>query len=258
MANATAVVKKGAVDFAPPFVLKRSTETLASETTFYKHAFVGIDETGYYCKGDDSQSWIFAGIVYGDQGNPVLAACTAGDARNLDVHRPRFLEVAIASVAVTDIGKVVYADDDQTGTLAVGDTTYSNVIGQVVDVVASGIALVELAYDGIAANRRLGAAKRLAATGAQTISKYDMGKILFCANTATLTLTTPAIAGIQTGNGFTLIKDHTSDTNAITIDPPDSENIDGATTLASLDAAYDTVELVSNETRWIVRYRDIA
>ena len=49
--------------------------------------------------------------------------------------------MALSSVAVTDIGRKVYASDDQTGTLT--PTTYGNVIGVVVDVAGTDIALVE-------------------------------------------------------------------------------------------------------------------
>ncbi len=257
MANAAAIVKKGKVGITDRF-RKRSCETLASETRFYTHAFIGIDSTGYYCKGDDTQSWLFAGIVRGNEGNPLLPAGTANDGTiDLDIEMPSHLEVDLTSVAVTDIGKPVYATFDQTISLAFGDTTYANVVGHVVDKVAANIALIELAYDGVAANARLMTAKRLAATGAQTISRYDCGKTIFIANTTTVAVTLPPIATVPAGWNLKFVKDHASDTNAVTLTGDGSELIDGSNTFNGMDQAWDCAEIVSNGARWILRTRDI-
>lgn len=258
MANATDIVKKGVVRVTDRY-RKRSAETLAAATRFYTHAFVGIDSTGYYCKGDDTQSWILAGVVRGNEGNPLLPAGTAGDGTiDLDIEMPEEIELDISGVAVTDIGKTVYALFDQTGTLDFSATTYANVIGEVTDYVASGIARVRLAYDGIAANARLGAAKRVAATGATTLSKFDAGKKIFCANSAAKTITLPPVADVPAGRTISIFKDHASDANILTLAGDGSENIDGANTLTTLDAAWDVATLVSNGARWIVESRDIA
>lgn len=258
MANATEIVKKGLVRVQDRF-RKRSAETLSAATRFYVSALLGIDETGYLCKGDDTQSWLLAGVVRGDEGNPLLPAGTAADGTiDLDYEMPEEIELAISGVAITDVGKTVYALYDQTGTLDFSATTYANVIGEVTDYVSSGIARVRLAYDGISANTRLGAAKRVAATGATTLSKYDAGKKIFCANTAAKTITMPAIAGVPAGRAIEIFKDHASDANILTLAGDGSENIDGANTLTTIDAAWDVARLVSNGTRWVIGSRDIA
>lgn len=251
MANATSRVKKGSVRWTDEFI-QRSSATLASETTFYTQAMIGLTTGGYLAKFDDTQSLIFVGLVRGKEGNPVLPAGTAGDGTiQLDIHQPKRFELDVSAVAVTDIGKTVYASYDQTGVLAFGSTTYGNLIGVIVDVVASGIALVEPAYDGTAGNRRLGACRRMAATGAQTISRWDMGKTIFIANTATLTLSLPAIATVSPGEQIVFVKDHASDTNALTLDPDGSEVIDASSTVATMDAPYDNIRLVANSSKWI-------
>lgn len=256
MANATDIVKKGVVRWSDEFI-RRSTETLSAETTFYTGAMIGIDITGYYAKFDDTQSMVFAGLVRGREGNPVLAAGTAGDADlYLDIQQPRRFELAIASVAVTDIGKKVYASYDQTGVLTNGGT-YGNFVGHLVDVVASGIGLVEPAYDGVAAHARYGVSRTLAATGNQTLTKLDLNKTILVPNTAALSVILPAVAGTQAGDRLTIVKT-SADAEIVTIDGADSEEIDGATTLTSMDAAYDTVVLVSTGAAWIVLGRDIA
>lgn len=257
MANATDIVKKGVVRRTEEFI-ERSVETLAAETRFWPNAMIGVDVTGYYCKGDDIQAWTFAGVVTQDQGAPRLPISTAGDGTaNLRIQQPQRFELAIASIAVTDIGKKVYAIDDQTGTLDASTRTFANFIGHVVEVVASGIALVEPCYDGIAANKRYGVAKWLAATGAQSLNKTDLNKTIFIPNTAAFSITLPAIADTQAGDELKFVKT-TTDAAAATLDANASEEIDGATTLATIDAAYDTAILVSSGVRWIVLARDIA
>lgn len=257
MANATAKVNKGTVRWTDEF-MRRSVETLASETTFYAGALIGIDSTGYFCKGDDTQSWIFGGVVRADQGNPVLPAGTAGDGTiNLEIQRPRYIEITLTSVAVTDIGKPVYATYDNQVVISPASTTYANLVGHIVDVAYSNVALVECAYDGIAANARLMAAKWLAATGSQTLSKYDVGKTIFCPNTAAHSVILPPVADVPHGGRLTFVKT-TTDAEIVTLDGNDSENIDGATTLTTIDAAYDCATLVNNGTRWIITSRDIA
>lgn len=257
MANATDIVKKGTVNRTSEY-MKRSTETLAAETIFYRNAMLGIDSTGYLCKGDDTQSWIFAGVVRGQEGNVTLAAGTAGDAAlKLDYHQPQRFELTIASVAVTDIGKKVYAIDDQTGTLDASTRTYGNFVGHVVDVVGTNIALVEPAYDGKAANARYGVVRWLAATGTQVLTIHDLNKTILCPNTAAHQVDLPAMADTQAGDRLTFVKT-TSDAQAITINTPGSETIDGSTTLATLDAQYDCATLVSTGAHWIVLSRDIA
>jgi hypothetical protein len=257
MPNATKKVDKGTVRWSDQDFRKRSSVTLATALQFYTGGMLGITTAGYLAKFDDSQSMLFAGTVRGDNGNPLLPVGTAGDdALQLDYQRPPAFELAIASVAVTDIGKKVYASFDQTGVLTNGGT-YGNLVGIVVDVVASGLALVEPVYDGVAAHRRLGSAKTLAATGTQTLTKWDINKTIFIPNTGAYTINLPAVAGTQAGDEIRFIKT-TSNAVAATLDGDASENIDGATTLATLDAQYDTAILVSTGSEWVVLARDIA
>lgn len=257
MANATAKVNRATVHWIDEND-KRSVETLSAATTYYTGAMLGVDTTGYLCKGDDTQSWTFAGMVRGREGNPTLQAGTAGDAAlGLDYFRPRYIELAITSIAVTDIGKKVYALFDNQGTIDASATTYANLVGIVVDVIASGVAKVEPVYDGIAAHARLGAAKVLAATGTQTLTKLDLNKTIFCPNTAAHTVNLPAVASTQAGDWLKFVKT-TSDAQAVTLDGADSETIDGATTLATIDAQYDCATLVSTGSAWVVLNRDIA
>lgn len=260
MANTTVAVPMKFTGYGPSDFDSVLVETLASETSFYPGAMVGRDVTGYACKGDDAQSWFFDGFVAENRGIQVIPAGTAGDElRRLWIFRPRFAQIAISGVAVTDVGTTVYASDDQTCVLTPASLTYANPIGVVKKVVASGIALVECFYDGPAANVRLGAFRRMAATGAQSLTICDVGKTIGVANTAALALTIPAVSSVGFGRGFTIIKDHASDANAITVTCSGSDSIDGSATLATLDAAWDAVTIVAcNTNRFVAVSRDIA
>lgn len=254
MANATARVAKR-ITHDRKFA-KRSSATLASATNFFTTAMLGLTTAGYLAKFDDSQSMIFVGLVRGREGDPTLAAGTAGDAAlGLDYEIPDAFELAVSGVAVTDIGKKVYASDDQTGVMT--QTTYGNLVGTIIDVIASGIALIAPAYDGISGNKRLGAARTLAATGAQSLTKFDLGKTIFLPNTAAYTVTLPAAADTQAGDELHFVKT-TAAAFAVTLDGNASETIDGATTLATIDAQFDCAVLVSDGSGWIVKNRDIA
>jgi hypothetical protein len=254
MANATAKVKKAYTDTLGAEQQKRSSITLGAETTYYSGAMVGMTSAGYLDKFDDSEGMVFVGIV---RDNQVLPAGTAADGTiDLQILKPAYIELAISSVAVTDIGKPVYAVDDQTGTLDPSTRTYANVVGSVEDVKSSGIAIVRCAYDGVAANARLMAAKVMAATGTQTLSKFDVGKLILLPNTAAHTLNLPPVADCPAGAVLEFAKT-SSDAAAVTLDGNSSENIDGSTTLATVGAIYDTVRLRSIGSAWVVMARDI-
>lgn len=243
MANATAKVNN-AVASVTSEIIRGSSETLAAETTYYVGALVGIDETGYYCKGDDTQAWIFAGIVDNYHGDQTLPIGTAGDsALELQLHTPRMTQLTITGVAVTDVGKTVYAVDDQTGSLTPAGLTFANVVGKVHKYAGTNKAWVELAYDGVAANERLQAAKVLPATGAVTISKYDMGKTIVIPSTGAQAITLPLAADAGIGRKISFVKT-TADAVAATLTRAGSDTINGATTLATIDAAHDTHTLV--------------
>lgn len=257
MSNATAAVKKGVVRRTDEFN-EESSATLAAETRFYQQAMLGRTTAGYLAKFDDSQSMVFVGVVRGDQGNPLLPAGTAGDGTiQLPYQQPQRFELAVASVTVADIGKPIYASDDQLGVISPNSLTYANLVGQIVGVVNSTTALVEPAYDGVAGNKRLGAVRVLTATGTQTLYKWDIGKTIKIVGTAAQSVMLPAVADAALGGELDFVKT-TSNAVAATLDADGSENIDGSTTLATIDAQYDTARLWNSGTEWVVKNRDIA
>ncbi len=141
--------------------LMHSYGTVSSATQLYTGAMVGLNAAGYLAKFDDTVSLKFFGLILEDDGNPKLpndgtTSATAGAAAlGLEVVRPPAFELAVASVAITDIGRRVYAVDDQTGTLDPSITTYANQVGVVKDLIfamdggspVAGYALVAPVYD---------------------------------------------------------------------------------------------------------------
>jgi hypothetical protein len=255
MANATDIVKKGTVRRQDEFIT-RKLSAAAAERTFYPNSMLGLNSSGYSDKFDDTQSLQFDGLFRGLEGKFKQPVSSAGD-YNIDTHQPFRFELAISGVTIADIEKKVYALDDQTGTLSASATTYANLVGVIKDVQTTGIAVVEPAYDGKASNLALGAARVMAATGAQTLTEFDLNKTIFVPNTAGLTLTLPAVASTQAGDRLTIVKT-TADAAAVTLDPADSETIDNGATLATIDARYDCATLVSTGSEWVVLSRDIA
>lgn len=274
MANATSRVAKAFRDYRSDN-LRHSYGTLSSRLQLYTGAMLGFTTGGYLAKFDDTQSLAFAGLVldveqYGGSQGPKLPnngneSGTAGDGSlDLDFKQVKRFELAISGVAITDIGKTVYAVDDQTGTLDPSTRTYANPIGTVSQLTfatnpasaVSGIAVVEPFYVWPAANVQLQAAKWLAATGAQSLYRWDCGKTIFIPNTAAYSITLPPVAGCPAGSRLTFVKT-SADAFAATLDGDGAETIDGGATLATVDGQYDCVTLVSTGSEWVVLNRDI-
>ncbi len=159
MANATSRVARAVRGYRDE-ILTHSYGTVSAKTVLYVNAMLGLS-AGYLAKFDDTASMRFFGLVTEDQGNPFIpwdgsASATAGAAvLGVDVRQPPAFELNIASVAITDIGRRVYALDDQTGTLDPSATTFANLIGTVKDLVfatdggspVANYALVKPIYD---------------------------------------------------------------------------------------------------------------
>ena len=117
---------------------KREYPVVAADIC-YKGGFAGVDPAGYtkpFQPGD-----LFVGIFYGQQDNSAGAAAakyakviTQGDA-----------ELTLSGVALTDIGRPVYATDDNTIAFTGHPDAY---VGRVVNYLAANTALVRLKAPG--------------------------------------------------------------------------------------------------------------
>ena len=158
-----------------------------------------------------------------------------------------FASLVIAGVAQDDVahGRLVYASDDN----AFSFTPSGTLIGAVWEMDGSN-ALVLCAtagHEGVL-NARVNSVKTMAATGAQDLETSDVGKLILLPNTAAFTITLP-VAADCTGRGF-VFKKTTADAQAVTLDGDAAETIDGAATSAVMNAAQDTLEIVSDGTAW--------
>ncbi len=160
MANATARVGRAFRSYRNDN-LTHSYGTLSAALQLYTGAMIGITVGGYLAKFDDTANLDFFGIILEKDGNPklpndgTLSATAGAAALALDVKQPPSFELNITGVAITDIGRRVYAVDDQTGTLDPSTLTYANMVGTVKDLVyamdggapVANYALVEPIYE---------------------------------------------------------------------------------------------------------------
>ena len=82
-----------------------------------------------------------------------------------------------------------------------------------------------------------------------TLTRAQAGLVVV-SNTSAMALVLPA-AATSVGIEYVIVK-ATTDAAAITIDGNSSETINGATTLATVDAQYDTATIICNGTLWYV------
>lgn len=106
-----------------------------ASTTIYQHAFVGDDASGYargLVAGDP-----FRGIAVQQADN---SSGSAGDIY-VQCYKRVDAQLAISGLAITDVGKDVYASADDTATLTQGNNSY---IGKVVKYLSSGVGIVRI------------------------------------------------------------------------------------------------------------------
>jgi hypothetical protein len=148
MANAT---KRGNVGTTPfgDYITKRGAVSTAQ--VFYPNSMIGLNTSGYADKLDDAAQKTFDGVL-GSAQTEVLSGGSNGDVL-LDVIQPRFITVAIAAATVADIGKAVYASDDQTVSLTPG--TFGNRVGTIHAVISATSVVVLCSYTHKPANQVL-------------------------------------------------------------------------------------------------------
>lgn len=105
-----------------------------ASTKVYEGAAVGIDAASGYARGLNAGD-PFAGFAESQADN---SGGSNGDVR-VRVRTAGEVELSVGSLAITDIGKAVYASDDGTFTLTQGSNSY---VGKVVRFVSTGIGVV--------------------------------------------------------------------------------------------------------------------
>ena len=118
--------------------LDQQLRTLAvkGSTKIYRGALVGLDRSSGYVRALNSSDQ-FQGLAYeqcenssGSNGDREVIIFTQGD-----------FEFTLSGIAKTDIGRPIFASDDNTLTLSGGSASY---IGVIVDVPTSGTAIVRI------------------------------------------------------------------------------------------------------------------
>lgn len=217
----------------------------------YKGAFVGRNRSTGYARpltaGDE-----FLGVAYKRADN-TIAGHTAGGV-TVRLHQSVDIVHALSGVAVGDIGKDVYASADDTLTLT---PTGNTRVGRIVAVDATDVARVRcqpvVMLDGVLDNRPV----ITLPDANSTLTLDHMNRVLLIGNTAARTLTLPPAATVRAGGWFRIVKTSAA-LFAVTLDGSAVETIDGAGTLATIDAQYDCAHLICTGTEWIVLSRDIA
>lgn len=86
-------------------------------------------------------------------------------------------------------------------------------------------------------------------TATDTLTNNDY--VVFATVGANATINLPAVASVQPGRPYTVVKNDAAFT--VTLDGSGSETINGATTLVLASGAYHGAEIVSTGTAWIVK-----
>ena len=226
-----------------------------NQKTYQCGQMIGLRTDGYASDFDDSASLQFLGILEGDKQQ--VDSATDG-AYKLRVLKPKLLEFPLSSGTASraaDLGRIAYAYDAGKVTLDPSGLTYANPVGIVVDVRLSSEPGVSGAYVKIKPFYGIRpaevASRTLAATGAQSLTRNDLGKVIFCPNTAALTVTLPAVAQTSPGDWIEFIKT-TSDAYAVTLDGNASETINGSATYTGLNVQYEVKRIVSTGAAWLL------
>lgn len=217
----------------------------------YKGAYVGRNRATGYARplvlGDE-----FLGVAYRQADNTIDGHSAGG----IDVRLFQSIDVVdvLAGVATADIGKDVYAIDESTLTISPQSTSR---IGRIVAMSSTNYARVRCQpVVGLSGSFECTPTVQLTDVS-QTLTLDHVNRVLLMPNSTARTLTLPSVGTARAGSWIRVVKT-TAAAAAITLDGAGSETIDGATTLATLDARYDVAELLCTGSEWIVMYRDIA
>lgn len=238
----------------------------SSSITFQTGEMIGRTGAGYAAKFDDSAPMEFLGVL---DGIHLVYSSSDGVPKIVRVKRAYRLTIPLqtgtagrADATNGAIGKLLYAYDSGKGIIDSSALTYANVIGRIVDIADSSTqpealtSTVAVQVEMVHA-KRSGGVRTLAATGNQTINNVDVGKLVIVPNTANLTLALPGVANVPLNGEITFFKS-TSQANPITLDPNASETIDGSTTVATMDAQYDTITIINLGAAWGIKCQKIA
>jgi hypothetical protein len=138
-------------------------------------------------------------------------------------------------------GRRVFASDDATITFT---PTGNTLIGRITGLEGSKAIITCQTLDHQAVAPCSAGTVAKAATGALTITTADLNKLIKLPSTGAQAVTLPAAA--DCAGQFLTFKKTTADAVAATLTAAGSDTIDGASTVATIDAAQDTITLTSD------------
>lgn len=215
------------------------------DVVIYKGSLVGRNRSTGYARGLTAGDE-FLGVAYQQADNTV----TGHSAGGIDVRLHQAIDIVhtLTGVVTGDIGKDVYASDDETLTLT---PTSNSRVGRVVAVEGTNTARVRCAplksLDGVLDNAPI---VQLADASA-TLTLDHMNRVLLIANTAARTLTLPPVASVRAGGWVRVVKT-SSDIFTITLDGNGAETINGVATYANLSDQFENVRLLCTGSEWMV------
>lgn len=159
----------------------------------------------------------------------------------------------VSGLAQTDVydQSEVWATDDNT--LSLSPTAIATLVGKVIGKVGTEAIILAKANGDEATNNPSVITND---TGNLTLTNFHLDKLITISNTAPLTLTLPTAASAK-GRRITYTK-LTSATGAVTIDGSVSETIDGNATVATVDAKYDCMTIISDGSEWVIESEKLA
>lgn len=180
-----------------------------------------------------------AGVIAG------LSAIAIGEAA---CAYTRGIFLAAAATGVTFIeGETVFWDASANTAINSEDTGLADfALGVAVAAKVSGVLVVNVDL-----NAHVSRQKILEIAAATTLTAADLGATVYGDTQAgAFSVTLPTAASCK-GGRFTFIRAGTG-VNALTLDGDASETVDNATTVATMDAARDTLTIESNGSAWFI------
>lgn len=264
MANPTVQVQSHSTDYDDPYVYWPLDPT--TSTTYQTGELIGRNSSGYATHFDDSASLSFLGIFQGIHYKLDTADTGLQNLARIKRAYRMTIPLATGTVGRADatngaIGKLVYVQYSGACLIDPSSLTYGNVLGRIVDIgdLSTPTALTSTRSVVIetVTEKRSGGVRWLSATGNQSLSVTDIGKTIFIPNSANLTVSLPGVANCPVNGEITFLKT-TAAANPITLDPLASETIDGSTTVATMDARYDTITIINSGSEWFIKCQKIA
>ena len=224
---------------------------VADNVRIWKGALVGREPVTGLARplvaGDE-----FLGVAYRAADNTIDGHAAGGIAVRL--HQAIDVVHALAGVVESDVGREVFASDDETLTFTpLGNSR----VGRVVAVEATSVARVRCEPVNMVSGHGANGPVQALPDADVELTREHLNRTLLVSNTSQRTLTLPPVAAAQAGAWVRVVKLSVPPL-AVTLDGHAAEMVDGAPTYAGVDARHDCVLLVCTGTEWVVLSRDIA